>query len=1053
MRDKLKTATILLAVCFFALASPVCAQDTFREVHSKHNGIYFTPPDSRGNIDEYVGDPMPFYDSKGKLFRIFYLRDRRNRDDSLNYHPISQVTTADVMAYKEVKDGDPILPFGVAGSNDPSFGTGSVIYNENSQEYVMYYTGHDTDKEVVLRAFSNDGVNWTKNNDRIIKPADNGYDAGNFRDPFVLKLADNDYRMIVSTQKDRKAVLAEYKSTGLWDWKHVGVFRNTPDCFHECVDIFQSQKNGLWYLVYSDINDRHVKYYVSKTYDGLKTASMPYKAEGKLDGKSFYAGKTASDGTNRYIWGWCATRNGQQHTNNEAPTDWGGTLVYHQLVPNVESDDINLSSIKVKCPDILKGKIKAETYWQPEDQTETYKDEVGNTQTRGYFNLTSGKKVSLPRLYPTNRVTFTVRGSDNGEFGLRFIDCKDHDTYSIRIGGEGENKNRIRLVKDSNPNENINQLTMLDTDVENWFKQTGFDITVVTDNSVCVVYVNDSYAFTNRIYGMEGNPFSLFYTGNSADSKIKVSNLKVYTTEISKVLWDGEDRELGTQGGLWDDNSPKVVENPDKTGINKSGKCLKYTANGRQEIQIPFRDWLQDFDLKGNRRLSFMIKKPSDGNVVMELAEPTNGADGYWAKTFAWYEKANEWQKVAFDFTDNTSLNDYPGVMTIYASLDEKEHAEDIYIDNVIVEPLPTVGGVYVGDCKDHDLNGRIVLGGSWMRGECTNFDAFEAIDYSKKRYYDDYAILQNKLTKGVYEVDMRKATVHGIYDNNIAKVNPNCIIYASADNKPMVSDTQTADNLVVGDKDAGHADRFVLDEGYPFHCTEDFTARDGLVKRRMTKGYWNTMLLPFYIKGEAYKTAGGDFLNYLGGTYAKMTGERRHANGNVTILFTTFTQYFDANVPFLVKAENTNGEGDGYNEFKFQDIKICKTPEFINCRPEGVNVDFIGNYSYNPDTDYTKGVFLPVGSLFLYNDTFKHVVKENANTTKPLRGYFQVYDVPASSKMMFSVDYTPTSITDIDASANAANDNWYTIQGMRISKPQQDGIYINNGKKVIIKK
>lgn len=146
------------------------------------------------------------------------------------------------MSYKEVKDGDPILPFGVAGSNDPSFGTGSVIYNETSQEYVMYYTGHDTGKEVVLRAFSKDGVNWTKNYDRIIRPADKGYDVANFRDPFVLKLADNDYRMIVSTQKDGKAVLAEYKSTGLWDWEHVGVFRNTPDCFHECVDIFQSQK-------------------------------------------------------------------------------------------------------------------------------------------------------------------------------------------------------------------------------------------------------------------------------------------------------------------------------------------------------------------------------------------------------------------------------------------------------------------------------------------------------------------------------------------------------------------------------------------------------------------------------------------------------------------------------------------------------------------------------------------------------------------------------------------------------------------------------------------
>lgn len=1042
---------MLLGAYFLVPASPVCAQDNFRNVNSKHNGIYFTPPDIEGSRDEYVGDPMPFYDSKNNLYRIFYLRDRRNKDKDPNYHPISQVTTADVMAYKEINNGNPILKF---GTEDPAFGTGSVIYNESQGEYVMFYTGHSDGKEVVLRAFSKDGVAWAKNADRVIRPAGYGYDAANFRDPFVLKYADGDYRMIVSTNKNGKPVLAEFKSTDLRDWEHVGVFRDNLDYFHECVDIFKKKENDLWYLVYSDIHDRHVKYYVSKTYEGLKTAGKPYKADGKMDGKSFYAGKTAFDGTNRYIWGWCATRFGQNHNDNEAEGDWAGSLVYHQLVANKESDDLNLSSIKVKCPDILKDKIKAETFWHPEDQTEEYYDEAaGETKTRGYFNLTSGNKVSLPRLYPTNRVTFTVRGIENGEFGLRFIDCKDHKTYSIRFGGEGDNRYRMRFVDDTNPNENINQLAVLNTDVDDWFVKSGIDITMITDNSVCVVYVNDSYAFTNRIYGMEGNPFSIFYNGSSADDKIKISNLKVYTTETSKVLWDGEDRESGTRGGLWDDNTPVVVENPDQSGINKSDKCIKYTAAGRQIIKIPFRNWLQDFDLKGNRRLSFMIKKPTAGNVVMELSDPTNNvSDNYWAKTFAWYGKPDEWQKVAFDFTDNTAMNDYPGFMTIYASLDEKADAEDIYIDNVIVEPLPTVGGAYVGDCEDHGLNGRITLGGSWMRGECTNFETFDNITYDKKRYYDDYAILQNKLTKGVYEADMRNTTVHGIYDNNIAKVNPNCIIYALADNKPMVSDDETADNVVVGNKDEGHADRFVIDEGYPFHCTEDFTAWDGLVKRRMTKGYWNTMLLPFYIKGDAYSTS-GDFLNYLGGTYAKLTGERRHANGNVTMLFTTFDKDFEANVPFLVKAENTNPEGDGYNEFKFLEIQICKTPELINFRPTGTNVDFIGNYSYNPETDYTKGVFLPVGSLFLYNDTFKHVVKENANTTKPLRGYFQVYDAPAESKMMFSIDNTPTAITDIDASADAADDNWYTLQGVRISKPQQSGIYINNGKKVIIKK
>ena len=37
--------------------------------------------------------------------------------------------------------------------------------------------------------------------------------------------------------------------------------------------------------------------------------------EGMLDSRAFYAGKTASDGTNRYIWGWCPTRAGNDNGN------------------------------------------------------------------------------------------------------------------------------------------------------------------------------------------------------------------------------------------------------------------------------------------------------------------------------------------------------------------------------------------------------------------------------------------------------------------------------------------------------------------------------------------------------------------------------------------------------------------------------------------------------------------------------------------------------------------------------------------------------------------
>lgn len=1033
MKVMLKRMSVLIVFSTVFLA--LYAQDkNFRWVRSEYNGVFFTPPAS----EEYAGDPMPFYDETNKLFRLFYLRDRRpgsnKGDNGVNYHPISQVTTADAIHYREIKDGAPILPY---GEDDPAFGTGSVIKDDNNGEYVLFYTGHKFDnearqnREVVLRAYSTDGVNWNKNVMRNetekwnILPPD-GYSKADFRDPCVVKVADGDYRMLVSAiNGEGRAVLVEYKSAGLWDWELVGDFKTDAEGhFYECTDVFRM--GGLWYLLYSDMDgsERCVKYYVAETYEGLKTAAKPYRMEGMLDGKSFYAGKTASDGEKRYIWGWCGTRNGQEAS--EADQDWAGSLVCHQVIQKQEKDHANLTSLGVKRPDGFKEEIKKEIFWH-EDYTST----PGTVRHMD------------KRLYPTNKITFTVRGAKDKTFGIRFIDCPDHDSYSVKVVG-GENP-VVRFVKDAKEGAGevvINEMPLLKSDVDDWFETTGYDITVITDNRLCVFYINDAYAFTNRIYGIEGNPWALFYESGSGE--IQVSNLKVYTTETSDVIWNGEDREIGSQGGLWDLNKPVVVENPDKTGINTSDRCLKYTAKGRQQIQIPLRDWLHDFNMKGARRLSFMIKKPTEGNVVMELSDPTNSSEGYWAKALAWYGKPGEWQKVVLDFTDNTVVNDYPGVISIFASFDEKPADEDIYIDNVVLELRPTVGGAYVGYCKDKGLKDRIVLGGSWMRGECINFTDFGGVNWDKKSYYDDYAILQNKLTKGVYEADMRGVvSVHGIYDNNIAKVNPNCIIYATEDTKPLVAEGKTADNVVVGDVDAGHADRFVIDEGYPFYCTEDFTASEGTVKRRMVKDHWNTMVLPFFIQDDGE--------GYLGGQYARLKGERRDAEGNVIMEFTTFEKFFDANVPFLVKATDTNVDGDGYNEFVFQNIKVCKTPELINCRPEGTFVDFIGTYSYTGE-DYDKAMTLPVGSYFIYNDTFKHVVKEGANTMKPLRGYFEVYDKPASSKLGFTVDDTPTDIVGIDAGGHYGDDNWYTLQGIRIAKPQQKGLYINKGRVVSVK-
>ena len=50
-----------------------------------------------------------------------------------------------------------------------------------------------------------------------------------------------------------------------------------------------------------------------------------------------------------------------------------------------------------------------------------------------------------------------------------------------------------------------------------------YHVTICTDNSICVVYINDNVAYTNRIYGMQKNPWSI----NSYSGSVEVSNVKV----------------------------------------------------------------------------------------------------------------------------------------------------------------------------------------------------------------------------------------------------------------------------------------------------------------------------------------------------------------------------------------------------------------------------------------------------------------------------------------------------------------------------------------------
>lgn len=457
----------------------------------------------------YVGDPMPFYDEQAKLFRILYLHDMRD-GNSVVYHPVHQLTTTDAANYLDLNEA---IPCGDAAEDDPAIGTGSTIFANG--KYYTFYTGHKaaSPREVILKAVSDDGEKWSK--DRSFRlQAPEGYNQDEFRDPCVFYDEDAKiYRMVVAAIKNGTSVLAQFTSTDLVSWTEAEpFFHNKWGRFYECPDVFKM--GDWWYLVYSDKDiTRQVQYFYAHSLSELMNMGddpqFPWRDEGKLEGTSFYAGKTASDGTNRYIWGWCATRQGNI---SEGTADWAGALVMHKLVQNEDG------TLALEAPDAVLAK-----YTTSVPLTEMKSDGTSSEAASSY-TLSAGQSVRFARLAYRNKIEFDATVTPGTSvFGVSFVDCSDRD-YNYRVYIEDRWSNlkfdKVTTAADNTENrQNINVLSLIPA------SDGKYHVTVVTDQSVSVVYINGQYAFTNRVYGIQRNPWALF----CSDGSVEITNVKLST--------------------------------------------------------------------------------------------------------------------------------------------------------------------------------------------------------------------------------------------------------------------------------------------------------------------------------------------------------------------------------------------------------------------------------------------------------------------------------------------------------------------------------------------
>lgn len=194
-------------------------------------------------------------------------------------------------------------------------------------------------------------------------------------------------------------------------------------------------------------------------------------------------------------------------------------------------------------------------------------------------------------------------------------------------------------------------------------------------------------------------------------------------------------------------------------------------------------------------------------------------------------------------------------------------------------------------------------------------------------------------------------------------------------------------------------------------------------VKRALSSSKWNTFCVPF------------DMTIPEGLSVEKLTGAVDN-DGNVTLTFTEVTDNIEAGVPYLVKP-NTD-----MTELTAENV-IVKFAEPTALTVDGVTMT--GNYVQTT---------VPEGAYFISNNTF--YLADNATVElKGFRAYITVDATSAAKTLAISIDGETTGIESINGTVSGKTVDIYSLNGVKMGnslKGLQRGVYIMNGKKVVIK-
>lgn len=361
-------------------------------------------------------------------------------------------------------------------------------------------------------------------------------------------------------------------------------------------------------------------------------------------------------------------------------------------------------------------------------------------------------------------------------------------------------------------------------------------------------------------------------------------------------------------------------------------------------------------------------------------------------------------------------------------------------------ETFTFIAGLHKGTQTGNSKEDQIVQDVVTIHGTNAAFAAITGTEYTYRLYQNSSTTISTKVGKitkiefigsnnSLSNYSLKKLT--SMTDNNYTCTDPNYGVWEGSAKEvefkaiAQVRAIQIIVTILIPKE-------YTMDETKTKNVIEDCAYANVTLQRTLSKEYWNTFCVPFALDAE-------QVTQYFGEGTQLRTYE---GNCNNNIVYFATVDNIEAGKPYIMKPGNavvTNPT--------FEGVSMVATGLDKNGNPQAVG---------DASTVQMKGIYNQIllktdkTELFLGdNDLFYYPIDDiDARTIGGLRAYFIVPQGTDIKKLRANLDGTPTSLDTI-FDTEESNAPVYNLHGQCVGnslRALKSGIYIQNGKKVVVK-